>query len=99
MAKAKSTVEPKKRMSDDKLIDQLTKLTNRIEVAECTAITVNVALKGQRVDYDADIAICVQRNIADELDRISKELAAIIVALGGKRHTPLRDFVLGNWFK
>lgn len=91
MAKAKSNAETQKGMSEEKLMAQLKTLTRRLESVECTAITVEVALRGQRVDYDLDIAICVGRNIVDELDRIGQELTTLIVALGGERPMPLRE--------
>ncbi len=68
---------------------KLLALIRRVEVVECTAVCVELALLEQRSDREREIAICVERNIADELGRISKEAGAILVALNRDEFTPL----------
>lgn len=71
-------------------------LIRRIDVVECTAACVEEALLSRRNDPDRMLAICVERNIADELSRICHSAGALMLELG---HEPpvhaVRSAILG----
>jgi hypothetical protein len=69
----------------DRIVQEAAQLRLRLETIQSTAICVQLALTEQNVDYDEDIARCVQRNIADEIGRVSEKLAALIAALRALR--------------
>ena len=91
MAKAKSTASRKKRSVPEEIYLDLYRVARDIEAVECTAACLEQALLGWSCARDKEIAICVERNIANELGRISQSVAAIIAATGWGPYTPLLE--------
>ena len=91
MAKAKSTASRRKRLVPEEIYLGLRRIARNIEAVECTAACLERALLCWSSDGDKELAICVERNIADELGRICTSVAEIIVATGWDPYTPLLE--------
>lgn len=91
MAKAKSTASRKKRLVPEEIYLDLLHVARDIEAVECTAACLVQALLGWPSVRDKEFAVCVERNIADELGRICNSVAAIIVAIGWGPYQPLLE--------
>ena len=88
MAKAKSNAPKQRRNIPEEIELKLRALIRRIDVAECTAVCVEMALLERRSKRDREIAICVEENIANELGRISHDAAVLMAALGLRPPAP-----------
>ena len=91
MAKAKSTASRRKRAIPEEVYRDLRLVAQDIQAVECTAVCIESALLGRYSARDSEIAVCVERNIANELGRIWKSVAAIIAATGWGPYTPLLE--------
>ena len=54
----------------------LREIRRRLTVVMSAATVCSAALRAQRSDSDADIALVLQRCVSDELDRLAEEIAA-----------------------
>jgi hypothetical protein len=91
LAKAKSTASRRKRLVPEEIYLDLLHIARDIEVVECTAACLEQALLGWSSAQDKELAICVERNIANELGRICNSVAEVIVATGWDPYTPLLE--------
>jgi hypothetical protein len=91
LAKAKSTASRRKRLVPEEIYQDLLHVARDIEVVECTAACLEQALLGWSSARDKELAVCVERNIANELCRICNSVAEIIVATGWGPYTPLLE--------
>ena len=91
MAKAKSTASRRKRLVPEEIYLDLLHIARDIEVVECTAACLEQALLGWSSAQDKELAICVERNIANELGRICNSVAEVIVATGWDPYTSLLE--------
>lgn len=87
MAKANSSAPKQVRGIPEEIALKFGALIRHIDVVECTTVCVVEALLGRRHDPDRMLAICIERNIADELSRISLSAAALMLELGHKPPT------------
>jgi hypothetical protein len=65
-----------------KLIDPITRVARRLMYVRATAVTVELALRAQNGDQDADVADCMRAGICDSLDDQVTQLMAIVESLG-----------------
>lgn len=88
MAKANSSAPTRVRGIPESIQLDFGALIRQINVVECTAVCVEMALLERRTKSDREIAICVEYNIANELSRISHSAAALMAALGVEPPVP-----------
>ena len=91
MARTKSTASRKKRLVPEEIYLDLLHVARDIEAVECTAACLELALLERSSARDKEVAVCVERNIANELGRICKRVAGVIVAIGWGPYTPLLE--------
>jgi hypothetical protein len=91
VARTKSTASRKKRLVPEEIYLDLLHVARDIEAVECTAACLEQSLLGRASARDKEIAICLERNIANELGRICKSVAAVIVDIGWGPYTPLLE--------
>lgn len=91
MAKAKSTASRRKRLVPEEIYLDLLHIARDIEVVECTAACLEQSLLGRSSTREKELAVCVERNIANELARICNSVAEVIVATGWGPYTPLLE--------
>ena len=91
MARKKSTASRRKRLVPEEIYLDLLHVGLDIEVVECTAACLEQSLLGWASPRDKEIAICLERNVANELGRICKRVAAIIAAIGWGPYRPLLE--------
>ena len=96
MAKANTSALKRMRGIPETVELKFGALIRQINVVECTAVCVEMALLERRSDPDREIAICIEHNIANELGRISHSAAVLMTALGLRPPQPeIRSPVLG----
>lgn len=96
MAKAKFSAPARKPVIPEEIDLKLRTLIRRIDVTECTAVCIELALLQGQSAREKEIAICVEEHIANELGRISRDAAALFAALGLRPYTPeMRSPLLG----
>ena len=98
MAKAKSSAKCKS-IAREEVELKLRHIARDVEQVECTAVCVEMALLERMSDRDREIAICVERNIANMLGRISRDIAALMAAHGWEYTPLLRSPLLGLRFR
>ena len=91
MARTKSTASRKKRLVPEEIYLDLLHVGRDIEAVECTAACLEQALLERASARDKEIAVCVERNIANELGRICKRVAAVITVIGWGPYEPLLE--------
>jgi hypothetical protein len=89
-----------RKLDREQLGTDLYTTARRIEAVECMAVCVEHALLERKSDSDRELAICVERFIADELRSVCRAMAAMMTALGEEPYIHLLESpVLGLRFE
>ena len=99
MAKAKASAA-RTSLSPEEIALRLFRIARSIDTVECTAVCVEQVLLMTGPGTQREIAVCVERNVANQLGRISRNVEMLAAVFGARDYVPLAESpILGLRFR
>lgn len=96
-ARHRPHARPPRRVLAEELELKLLHVVKRVEATSYAASTITLALVQQDMSRDREFAICLEKQVSDELDRLVEDCAALLKRYANREYTSLVRHSMLGW--